>query len=578
MYEKVNIGHPDKVADRIAGAIVDVAYNLQKDPKIAVEVLIGHGKCHIITETSVKIPKRTVKSIVKRIAGNVKVDYKEVPQDPILAKNQDGKIRCGDNGIFKGTPVTKEQKELCRIAHDLYTMYNSDGKYILDKGKLTICQSNADSEYLKKKYPNAIINPLGDWTGGTDVDTGATNRKLGSDMGDSVTGGGLCLSGDSQFLSDDLMWHNMCDYKAGQKVAQWNNGNLEFVNPLKYIHNKNDEMLHIYNNTKLSMMLTPNHKMLIETSKGNLIKKDASEIAEKLERRTGNSGKVLHTFYYVNDSNNSVYEDGNDYRLQVAFCADGTLLPYKKWGGRIRVKKEYKKERLREILNGKEYVETQDKEYSIFWVKPRVHSKSLYECFKNENWDILKDEVFNWDGNENLKVFRTTSKIDADFVQFVLQSYGHCATIKMDDRVGLVRKNFTYNREYINKSILYTVSVLKSNRTNLRESKKCPIYVDRLSNQDSYCFEVPSHNLIIRHNNKIFITGNCGKDTSKADVSVNIYAWLKAQETGKTVKMSCSIGDEYVDGIPYEEIVSVAKNYINSIGGFEKFAEWGLIR
>ena len=37
----------------------------------------------------------------------------------------------------------------------------------------------------------AEINPLGDWTGGTDVDTGATNRKLGSDMADSITGGGL---------------------------------------------------------------------------------------------------------------------------------------------------------------------------------------------------------------------------------------------------------------------------------------------------------------------------------------------------------------------------------------------------
>jgi S-adenosylmethionine synthetase len=35
------------------------------------------------------------------------------------------------------------------------------------------------------------INPIGEWTGGTDVDTGATNRKLGSDMGDAVTGGGL---------------------------------------------------------------------------------------------------------------------------------------------------------------------------------------------------------------------------------------------------------------------------------------------------------------------------------------------------------------------------------------------------
>lgn len=37
----------------------------------------------------------------------------------------------------------------------------------------------------------AVINPLGEWTGGIDVDAGATNRKLGSDIGDAVTGGGL---------------------------------------------------------------------------------------------------------------------------------------------------------------------------------------------------------------------------------------------------------------------------------------------------------------------------------------------------------------------------------------------------
>ena len=36
MIEKVNPSHPDKVADRIAGAIVDLAYKKQENPKIAV--------------------------------------------------------------------------------------------------------------------------------------------------------------------------------------------------------------------------------------------------------------------------------------------------------------------------------------------------------------------------------------------------------------------------------------------------------------------------------------------------------------------------------------------------------------
>lgn len=192
MFEKVNPSHPDKIADRIAGAIVDMAYENDKNPKVAVEVLIGHGICHIINETSVRLKIEDVESIVKRIAGSkILLDYKEYRQDIILATNQHGIIRCGDNGIFKGVPITEEQKKLSKIAKDLYATYGSDGKYIINGSDLIICQSNAQIADITSKYSDACINPLGYWTGGTDVDTGATNRKLGSDMGDSITGGGL---------------------------------------------------------------------------------------------------------------------------------------------------------------------------------------------------------------------------------------------------------------------------------------------------------------------------------------------------------------------------------------------------
>ncbi len=191
MYEKVNPSHPDKLADRIAGAIVDLAYKLENNPKIAVEVLIGHDICHIIAETSVCIDLEDIKSAVKRIAGDVKIDYVEAPQDVHLAFNQVKKVRCGDNGIFKGMPLTNEQKELSKIARDIYGEYESDGKYIIDGKRIIICQSNAKTKELKLKYLEADINPIGEWSGGFNVDTGATNRKLGSDMADSVTGGGL---------------------------------------------------------------------------------------------------------------------------------------------------------------------------------------------------------------------------------------------------------------------------------------------------------------------------------------------------------------------------------------------------
>lgn len=191
MIEKVNPAHPDKVADRIAGAIVDLAYVKNKRPKVAVEVLIGHGVCHVMIESSVTFQFQEIKKMIRRIAGSMKADITIAAQDKHLNRNQKEKIRCGDNGIFKGVPLTDEQRALSEIARNIYEKYPYDGKYILDGSRLIICQSNAKTSDLKKGYPYAEINPLGDWTGGTNVDAGATNRKLGSDMADSVTGGGL---------------------------------------------------------------------------------------------------------------------------------------------------------------------------------------------------------------------------------------------------------------------------------------------------------------------------------------------------------------------------------------------------
>ncbi len=193
MIEKVNPSHPDKVADRIAGALVDLAYKREENPRIAVEVLLGHGVANLIIESSVAFTQTEVEAVVFRITGqkNLKVQLVMVQQDPILASNQDGEVRCGDNGIFKGVPLTDEEKELSKIAHDIYKAYPSDGKYVLGNAKLIICQSNAKTKELKSLYPTAVVNPLGDWTGGTDVDAGATNRKLGSDMAQSVSGGGV---------------------------------------------------------------------------------------------------------------------------------------------------------------------------------------------------------------------------------------------------------------------------------------------------------------------------------------------------------------------------------------------------
>ena len=169
MYEKVNPSHPDKIADRIAGAIVDLAYRNNRNPRVAVEVLIGHKVCTIIAETSVEIPEQEAIQAARRIAGDVHVLFRQVPQDPRLAENQARGLRCGDNGIFKGMPVTLEQKQLCHAAEMIYERCHSDGKYILDDGRMIICQSNASTKDLQrlspapKSIPSAIGKAAPTW-------------------------------------------------------------------------------------------------------------------------------------------------------------------------------------------------------------------------------------------------------------------------------------------------------------------------------------------------------------------------------------------------------------------------------
>ena len=258
MFEKVNPQHPDKVADRIAGAIVDLCYTKSEWPKVAAEVLLGHGLCSLQIETSERLTQEELEAIVHRIAGEeVEVRALIVPQDVHLADNQAGAVRCGDNGIFRGCAPTHEQKLLTAIATSIYDRYPTDGKYIITDAyykpdfdatmripartghfqtspkHLTVCQSNATKADIyklladfEKKYTTDTeermtvrINPLGPWTGGTDVDCGATNRKLGSDMGDGVTGGGLHGKDLSKADVSVNIWAYLESIRTGREVT-----------------------------------------------------------------------------------------------------------------------------------------------------------------------------------------------------------------------------------------------------------------------------------------------------------------------------------------------------------------------
>jgi S-adenosylmethionine synthetase len=186
--EKVSPMHPDKIADRIAGALVDYCYSKEANPKCAFEVLIGHNSCFITGETSISVPKDFVYETILRICGGEYIEnfkYIEVSQDKELSKNQESGLRCGDNGVFAGFPMPALHKLSFDICKKLYEKYDYDGKIVLnaDNDELTICWAKTTEEQIREVIPFATkINPLGYWTGGINVDTGITGRKLASDF------------------------------------------------------------------------------------------------------------------------------------------------------------------------------------------------------------------------------------------------------------------------------------------------------------------------------------------------------------------------------------------------------------
>ena len=81
-----------------------------------------------------------------------------------------------------------------------------------------------------------------------------------------------------------------------------------------------------------------------------------------------------------------------------------------------------------------------------------------------------------------------------------------------------------------------------------------------------YCINVPSHNLVLRRNNKVFITGNCysGKDGTKVDRSGAYKARQLAIRMLKEYNLKwCEVQVSYAIGIANPLAIYVDSNIGN---------------
>lgn len=59
-------------------------------------------------------------------------------------------------------------------------------------------------------------------------------------------------------------------------------------------------------------------------------------------------------------------------------------------------------------------------------------------------------------------------------------------------------------------------------------------------------------------------------------IKIPSKVYTGTDSTGAVFWKFVAVLSDEINGEPYSEIVEIAREYIKEIGGFEKFAEWGL--
>ena len=350
-----------------------------------------------------------------------------------------------------------------------------------------------------------------------------------------ITGSAGCVDCDTEFFNGKE-WKKISDYSEDDNVLQFNeDGTANLVKPLRYIKQPKDYLWHFSTMYGLDQCLSENHNCVILTPK-NKLKEEKFESLMKRQNELKFHDRFITAFNY---SGGGIDLSDSMIRLLVAASADATY-DYnadRSWNtynrARFRLKKARKISRLINLIkdNELEYeIKTfnNDDHVNIYVYLPfrmREFPTEWYNCSKHQ-LEIIADEVMKWDGSakENNR-YSTSIKHNADFIQFVFSALNKRAYIQTNDRRG--RSKIINNKEYLDKSIEYVVSV--TNRVNIsltcdkrKDHKSTEFEKYKTKDGCEYCFTVPSHMLVLRRNNKIFITGNCGK-TSTANGICSLY-------------------------------------------------------
>lgn len=320
-----------------------------------------------------------------------------------------------------------------------------------------------------------------------------------------------CFSGDTEILTEDgFVEFKM--YDGITPVAQYNieTQEISYVDPLNFRMIPNQKVC-VFENENTSLKLTPNHECIIQVQNGKKYMKKVP--FEELAGHGQSKYAWVNAGYYKYEKCWFIKDDMT--RLVACFVADGSYSE-SKTQIRFGFTKKRKIERFRNMVDrlGVDYDEKvqgklkvtyftiSDFDYVCNMKRYCTADKTLLKPAMTElNPLVYLEEASHWDGHvnhTNLITVSSTNRSTLDSMQIMaVQSGVRARLYKVKDERDNVSDTWTLSYN-LNKKPLSRF-----------ESKDIDLRTHHNTNHNVYCVTVPEHNIVIRHNGKVSIQGNC---------------------------------------------------------------------
>lgn len=361
-----------------------------------------------------------------------------------------------------------------------------------------------------------------------------------------------CFSGDTEILTENgFVEFKM--YDGITPVAQYNidTQEISYVDPLDFRMIPNQKVC-VFENENTSLKLTPNHECIIQVQNGKKYMKKVP--FEELAGHGQSKYAWVNAGYYKYEKCWFIKDDMT--RLVACFVADGSYSE-SKTQIRFGFTKKRKIERFRNMVDrlGVDYDEKvqgklkvtyftiSDFDYVCNMKRYCTADKTLLKPAMAElNPLVYLEEASHWDGHvnhTNLITVSSTNRSTLDSMQI------------MAVQSGVRARLYKVKDERDNVSDTWTLSYnLKKKPLSRFESKDIDLRTHHNTNHNVYCVTVPEHNIVVRHNGKVSIQGNCNFGFLYGMSAKTFVEYAKGYNLNLTEEQSEELRNNFFEAYP----------------------------